>query len=152
MKRLSSLLLVALLLVSCGGGGGGGSDVPFFGGIWTGSATLARNTCSLSVSQQVQGSFPHTVNQMDEEVVLDEAGGTTWRGVVKGTTGFLVARSAPTTDIGNGVFCSYDAGIAYDDVHGDNGNVIFAFVLSCARGGQQLNCEVAYTGTVQRIS
>jgi len=89
---------------------------------------------------------------MDEEVVLDEAGGTTWRGVVKGTTGFLVARSAPTTDMGNGLFCSMDAGIAYDDVHGDDGTVIFAMVLSCARGGQQLNCEVAYTGTVQRIS
>jgi len=153
MKRYLPTLFLVLGLASCGGGGGGGgSDVPFFGGVWTGSASLVRNTCNLPVGQTVTNGFPHTVNQLDTEVVLEEAGGTTWRGIVRGTDGFLVGRSTPTSDYGNGLFCSTDAGIAYQNVEGDTGDVVFALALSCARGSEQLNCEIAYSGTVTRIN
>jgi hypothetical protein len=152
MKRHLAILFVFLMLASCGGGGDGGSETRFFGGVWTGSASLALNTCSLPIAQQVQGSFPHTVNQMDTEVVLDEVDGTTWAGVVEGASGFLVGRSLPTTEISTGVFCSANSGIRYSDIQGDNGSVLFAIALTCARGSERVNCEVGYTGTVRRTS
>jgi hypothetical protein len=88
IRSVRGTLVMALgtILAGCGGGGGGGgSDFPFVAGVWDGTALqLTANTCPAPLTPRssisLERSFPHTINQLDSEIVLDEVDGSTYPG------------------------------------------------------------------------
>ncbi len=140
-------ILIVLAISSCGGGSGGDDDVIFVGGVWSGTYTLRSNSCPWD--EAVTVAFQHTINQTGTRVVVDTPA-TTYEGMIEGNDGFLVGQELINQEVSAGVFCEVDAGIRYDNIRNNRGDVVTAVRMRCYSGGQQSSCEVVYTGVATR--
>jgi hypothetical protein len=135
------LSTILFSLISCGGGGGGESDVPFFGGIWVGQLSLVKDTCEV---QPLRVDIRDTVNQVDTEIVLNDAN-KTYSGVVEGTDGFVVFGQT------NGTVCQLSDFYRYSNIKDNFADVEWSGVADCDAGSGLSRCEFSYIGTATRI-
>jgi hypothetical protein len=155
MRKFLVLLLLATLTSACGGSGGGdgndqSGDFPFFGGVWEGSVEVARNTCPFTLEDAGLSpviNFRHTVNQVDDTVVLDAEGGGTFIGKVNDDElGFTVVGN-PVVSVVDGIRCNASPGIGYFNALGERAGTAFIILLECVGG---LECELGWTGTADK--
>lgn len=164
MRKASALGLIvasgilAAGVIGCDGSDDDDEDTPFVAGVWRGAYTLTENACNTSDLPSVI-NFTHTVNQTDDNVVLDDGEGFSYSGNTVGDNGFSVER----TDRETGAPCDTLTQIEYDgignddedslddiDEDADDDNVNTAIVELRLIDRCQDSCVVRYRGNAVR--
>ncbi len=120
MKQLHALgAILCLLFVACDGDSG---DDLFVGGVWRGVLVQTDNECGLNFAQNISG-FVHSVNQIDETVILDDNVGVHYEGAIVGDDGFSVDAITATDISLGGQLCDFTQRLEYDGIDDDQDSI-----------------------------
>lgn len=147
LKRSIFISSILFSLVSCGGGsGGGGSSVPFYGGVWKGTVSVSRDTCSVVGQGGIRATlnFSHDINQSDRDITID-SGSAVLSGMVDIENERIFSASRNSSEGG----CTIDTNITYL-VSKNDLNIADIVSVEITQICGSMTCVLGYVGTGRR--
>lgn len=154
--RGTVMMALGAFLVGCGGGGGGGgSDFPFVAGVWDGTAfQVTASTCPSTYPTFISAdeSFPHTINQVDGEIVLEESEGSTTPGRFTSESSFSTVPVGRTRVLQNRFVLQTQAVATYNLRSEESATVVFTLTVTIDDSvtGDSGECQISYSSEARK--
>ncbi len=149
MMRLHSATMLAIVLGVTAGCGGGSDGSPSVSGEYRGALRLVADSCSdkaLPVDDSI-GVF-HIVNQDGQKVVLDDADGFTYTGLLNtAENGFVATAESFEVIIEGQQNCTALAQIEYSEIKESGAHVTTLGTVTCSGA---TFCTTSWQGELER--